>query len=238
MATTGLPPRDDVFETTELMEHIVYQLSPLEILTVKRVSKRFKDVIHGSKKILENINFLNVKAPRNSVALNPTIFHKKRTSKTERKNSGTLVGLEWLEGCHRIFRSSLFGSININCRVSHFHGNCRDMAICTALPKDTEVIFPVDILDEDGDLYDMVIEREYKAGTTVTLGDIMGELDDETCFVDEKGEQIVLYEEETEIIIDFGDDVEVYMEGGDAVEEEDESQGQETEDTETNKAEN
>lgn len=227
MATTGLPPRDGVFEITELMEHIVYQLQPLDVLTVKRVSKCFKDVIDGSKKIHENINFLNVKAPGDSVALNPTVFNKRRTSKTKKKDSNTLVGLGWLGGYQEIHADTLSGPIKE--RHIFSHDGCRSMAICTPLPKKVLVTFIVEIFDEGG-TDEIILDYWYEAGDTITLGDIMDKLGDETIWVAEDGEVFVLDEESTELIIDFGDGVEVYMEGGEVVEEEEKEAVEEKDD--------
>ncbi|KAK4618055.1 hypothetical protein CLAFUW4_12322 [Fulvia fulva] len=47
-AQTTAAARDAVFKTTELLENILIQLPPMNIIQVQRVSKLFKEVIENS----------------------------------------------------------------------------------------------------------------------------------------------------------------------------------------------
>lgn len=76
---TSVAKADITTIAIELLEHILLQLSPLLILEVKMVDKRFKTTVDESPKIQNKINFRDVSsmpskngAPR--VSLNPAIF--------------------------------------------------------------------------------------------------------------------------------------------------------------------
>lgn len=156
---------------TELVEHIILQLSPLQILDSKHVNKKFNDTIQGSVSIQNRINFLDISPPSPAktgalrVVLNPAIFTQSLEVE-QHQTTHELTKLSWFDYTV-VIECNHIGAI-VHDRVVRDDSVYLSMALFTALPARLEIKFPI-ICDTATTVFSFFFE----AGSIVTFKDVL-----------------------------------------------------------------
>lgn len=126
-----------VYNIEELLSHIALQLSPLNILVAKAVTKKVKRIIEGSTELTNKINGRDAVLSTESyeknkrVTMNPALFSK--PNKTEgNKKDGVLEGLRWKRQpstSPTFERNRNFVAGKINLRAIHKNSSCHPLIV-------------------------------------------------------------------------------------------------------------